>query len=225
MNLTDLTDSCSEDTSVIHQGRWRRVKSQQPPSTRYAVTDLQPTWADIRPILSLGPRITTSPAFRQQFHYLFLDAYLPTEMRNPSGPKPAVSRNFILQLQDSVIQSPALETSITAFLTARVGRKYHDDDLVHRTRSMYVAGLEQLQQALRYPQSRLSDETLAACMVLSLYELTECPADAPEAYISHQRGSMMLLHLRGPDASASPLGHSIFLALRSQTVSFASSPG
>src|SRR5947209_19728019 len=46
----------------------------------------------------------------------------------------------------------------------------------------------------------------------------------PGAYISHQRGAMMLLQLRGPDACVSPLRHSLLLSLRTQTVSPFPSP-
>jgi hypothetical protein len=56
-------------------------------------------------------------------------------------------------------------------------------------------------------------------MALSLYELTECLPGMRSAYLTHQKGAMMLLQLRGPEASASPLGQSLFLGFRTQTVS------
>jgi hypothetical protein len=150
--------------------------------------------------------------------YLYLNYTLPSELLE-SRPKDVVIRNWLLQLQEVVVQSPALEASITAFFTAQVGRKNNSLDLVRRSRSMYVNGLQQFQKALKNPKTRLSDETLAACMALSLYELTECPSGTQNAYMTHQKGAMVLLQLRGPDACASPLGQSLFLSLRIQTVS------
>jgi hypothetical protein len=140
-------------------------------------------------------------------------------MLDKSLQKSAVTRNWLLQLQDVVIHSPALDSTIAAFFAAQVGRMNNDVNLVHQSRSMYVDGLKHFQQALRNPQARLSDETLAACMALSMYELTECSPGTQSAYMTHQRGALMLLQLRGPDAYASPLGQSLFLSLRTQTVS------
>lgn len=53
--------------------------------------------------------------------------------------KSVVTRNWLLQLQDVVIDSPALEASVTAFFAAQVGRKGNDNDLLHQSRSMYVS--------------------------------------------------------------------------------------
>jgi hypothetical protein len=169
--------------------------------------------------VSLGRHVSANTALRQQFHYIVLNDHLPAEILDKSRPKSVVPTDWLLQLQDVVIQSPALETSIAAFFAARVGRKKNDMNLVYYSRSMYGDGLERFQRALRNPQTRLSDETLAACIALLLYELTEHSVGTPSAYITHQRGAMMLLQLRGPDASASPLGHSLFVQLRAQSVS------
>ena len=218
-NLAEPT--CNrEETSVTHQGRWRRrTKSPQLPLPTYKVAEPPPIWADTPPSLSLGRQVSPSTALRQQYHYAFLNHHLPAEMLDKCRPKYIVTMNFFVQLQDVEIQSPALETSMAAFFAARVGRKNNDMNLVYQSRSMYVDGLEQLRRALNNLQTRLSDETLAACMALSAFELTECPVGTPNAYTAHLRGAMVLLQLRGPDASASPLGHSLFLGLRTRAVS------
>ena len=218
----DLVEStCSRgEATITHQGRWRRTsKSQQLPLPTYQVADPQPTWADTPPSPSLGRQVSPSTALRQQHHYIFLNDLLPLEMLDKSRPKSVNTVNYFLQLLDFEIQTPALETSMSAFFAARVGRKNNDMNLVQQSRSLYVGGVERLRRALSNPQTRLSDETLAACMVLSAYELTECPVGTLKTYMDHQRGAMMLLQLRGPDASASPLGHSLFLGLRTPKVS------
>jgi hypothetical protein len=156
---------------------------------------------------------------REQLQYTYLNYTLPAEMLDKSHRKSIASRNWLLQLQETVIDSPALETMMAAFFAAQVGRKNNDLKLVRQSRSMYVKGLQRFQEALRSPQTRLSDETLAACMALSMYELTECPPGTQSAYMTHLRGALTLLQLRGPDTCASPLGQSLFLGLRTQAVS------
>jgi len=151
---------------------------------------------------------------RQQLHYLFLHQHLPAERRDANSSKSTLPNDWLLQLRDVDMRSPALKTSTAAFFAARVARINNDRNLAHQSRSMYVDGLRQLQDAMASPRTRLSDETLAACMALSLYELTGSEGGTPGAYMAHMRGAMMLLELRGPDASASPLGHSLFLDLR-----------
>ncbi|KAJ5948301.1 hypothetical protein N7466_001316 [Penicillium verhagenii] len=133
-------------------------------------------------------------------------------------PRYSVS-NWLLLLQGRTIESPALEISTTALFAARVGRIYGDRDLVYRSRSIYTDGLHQLQQALRNPSCRLSDETLAACIALSFYEISEGPPGSENAYGTHARGAINLLQMRGPEASGdSTLGHALFLALRVQII-------
>jgi len=163
---------------------------------------------------------------RQQLHYLFLNQYLPAEMLDANGPKSFLPANWILQLQDVEMRSPALQTSTAAFFAARVAQSNNDKNFAQQCRSMYVESLKQLQIAMACPRARLSDETLAACMALSLYELTGGEGATGSAYMAHMRGAMALLELRGPDASASPLGHSLFLDLRAHEVSnFSPFPG
>jgi hypothetical protein len=204
-----------DNTSIVHQGRWRK-KPANPQAQGYQ--DTHPLYQEAAP--RLVGRLSGSAALTQQFHYLFLYYRLPKEILDSPHPREAVSRNFILQLQGTVPESSALQTSMAAFLASQVGRENGDMDLVHRSRGLYVTALDHLQAALRSPRTRLSDETLAACMTLSLYELIECPGGPQgSSYMAHMRGALMLLQMRGPEACVSPLGHSLFLGIRSQTVS------
>lgn len=220
VSLTEPLERTHSDVTVTYQGRWRKIKLQKLPVATSQLAEPPPTWAELSPHMSLCRQVSTNTVLRQQFHYVFLNDHLPIEMLDEIRPKRAVPLNWLLQLRDVAIQSPALESSIATFLAARVGRKSSDMDLIHQSRSMYVTAIERVQQALSDPEIRFSDETLAACMALFLYELTEQPIGAPNAFMVHQRGAMMILQQRGPDASASPLGHSLFLQLRAQTVSY-----
>ncbi|KAJ5764868.1 hypothetical protein N7520_004427 [Penicillium odoratum] len=109
--------------------------------------------------------------------------------------------------------------SATAFFAARVGHMYGDWELVQGSRSLYIDGFAQLQQALKNPSSRLSDETLAACMALSFYELSEGPPGPGNAVGTHPKGAIILLKMRGIEAcGVSSLGHAFLLALRIQMI-------
>jgi hypothetical protein len=136
MSVTDLADPIREDSTVTYQGRWRRVKPQDAPCATYKPADPQQITADDSLSLSLGSQVSAVTAFRQQLHYLYLDYHLPAEMLDRSCPGSAASRNWLFQLQDVVIQSPALEASIAAFFAANIGRQNKDLDLVQKSRSM-----------------------------------------------------------------------------------------
>ena len=218
--------SSSEQGTVVHQGRWRKPElprrvgtaaghQQQPPKPNLQIGNS---------LVGIGRQAPTGSVIREQFHSLFLNEHLPSELLSPNRPKSAVSANFLLQLHEVAIESPALETAVSAFFAARLARRHNDPNLIHKSRAMYSVGLEHLQQSLRNPRTRLSDETLATCMMLSLYELTEAPVGTAGKYRTHQNGAMMLLQMRGPDACSSPLGLSIFLGIRSQTVGYPSLP-
>jgi hypothetical protein len=219
VKLAGRTESCQE-TTVTHQGRWRKA---EPREALLGVFQLERagtlSWTERLLSPSLPGRISTKPAMRRQFHYLFLNHHLPAEVLDPNGPKSLFPTNWMLQLQGAEMRSPALKTSTAAFFAARVARVNNDENLAHQCRAMYADSLRQLQVAIANPRTRLSDETLAACMALSLYELTGSEGATSSAYMAHMKGAMMLLELRGPDASASPLGHSLFLDLRAHEVS------
>ena len=218
MDLPD-TGETQEDSSITYQGRWRRTEPQRQilnvPPTGHTTQLVVPS---IRSC-SIPLQVPNNAVLREQFHYLFMTRHVPADLGD-FRPQYAVS-SWLLQLQDRTIESLALETSITAFFAARVGRLHKDWDLVYKSRSKYVDGLAHLQRALNSPSTRLSDETLAACMALSFYELSDGPQAADEnAYGTHYNGSMMLLQMRGPEAyGESVLGHALFLALRMQIVS------
>ncbi|KAH8660227.1 hypothetical protein BX600DRAFT_513850 [Xylariales sp. PMI_506] len=215
VKLPELAGSNPEEATVVHHGRWRKAKAPQPAQTQLQLGELL-HHGGIVALSRISRQVHSETAWRQQFHYLFLDYLAPSGVREL--PRSVVSLNWLFQMQEGSIQSPALEASIAAFSAARIGRIYNDPDLVHQSRSVYMSCLERLRYALSNPQTRLSEETLAACVALSLYELTEATPGGENAFAMHQRGAMSLLELRGASACASPLSHDIFLGLRSIAV-------
>jgi hypothetical protein len=69
----------------------------------------------------------------------------------------------------------ALEASILAIATAKLGRVSENEVLIHESLKFYVNGLLELQKALCDPKLMYKDDTLAACMALITYDIAECP--------------------------------------------------
>ena len=154
----------------------------------------------------------------QQILGIYLTDHLPAEALDERCPI-VKQRHWLLQIQESLILTSALESSVLAVCLAKLGRKYDDKALVREALSMYTRGLSQLRHALRNPRSRCHDETLATCLALMQFESTECPARSVESCMAHYQGAMNLLLLRSPEAYASGLAHCMYQQLRIAPVS------
>ncbi len=118
----------------------------------------------------------------------------------------------------------ALEASVLAICTAKLGRVHKDPALVHESLKFYIQGLWELQKALYSPGLMYKDETAASCMALVVYEVMECPDHTVEAWIKHTQGCSKLFELRGPKAYSSEFGHELFLSFRHLEACFIPSP-
>jgi hypothetical protein len=114
------------------------------------------------------------------------------------------------------IPSPtkALETAAYAVSLARLGNTLHAPELQRESLKLYTQGLRRVQLALWDRRLMYSDETLAACMLLAIYEVFECPGRSRAAYLKHFNGCAKLIQLRGPAAHVDGLAHSIFQGFR-----------
>jgi hypothetical protein len=217
----DTLQLASDDTAIQHHGRWRKTHKATAARDQKEAAPFQASSQDADDGIcsTLGRLISDVPALRQQYHYLFNQVHLPFDMLGSNAQQRLGCRaDFLVFLTGAAVNTQLLESCMFAFFAARVGRANGDTDLIQRSRSMYVSGLAQLQEALAHRRTRLSDETLAACLTLSFYELAEHTEGMQAAYMTHRQGALMLLKLRGPKGSETPLGHSLFLAMRSQMV-------
>ncbi|KAK5041857.1 hypothetical protein LTR13_002524 [Exophiala sideris] len=115
----------------------------------------------------------------------------------------------------------ALEFSTMAMCLAKLSDVYSDQSLKYESLKLYNHGLHQLQKALWDPDLMLHDQTLAACIALATYEMSQCPGDSKNAYISHTRGCETLVRIRGPEAHTEGLGHQMFVHFRIQGLLYA----
>ena len=158
--------------------------------------------------------------YRQQLlsGFLICNRLIADSTMRPYDSKEDRSATWLRHLPELATRSEALELSILAVCTANLGRLNNDPMLVDNSLRFYVQGLSELQKALWDSTQMHKDETLAVCMVLSLYEGIECPAKTRFGWMSHVKGCAKLIRLRGPEAHASNLGHELFLAFRFREV-------
>lgn len=254
-----------DDGTLTYQGRWKGTAKTTSaecllePEPVTVSSQPRPRWANDACYFDSGHAFDTSaslvpsilnmhsipmmPSLWQQLNHIFLTTYMPRQGLGTSGKPLYITGNWLLQLQGRPSTLPALQTAIAAFASAQIGRDHNDLSVVAQSVELYLRSLEHLRTAIADPATRLSDDTLAACLALGVYELTENRLAKPSgrlvnhtptesrseasrqeepngasAYGKHMSGAMMLLKLRGPEANTTPLAHSLFLGLRRQIV-------
>jgi hypothetical protein len=108
----------------------------------------------------------------------------------------------------------ALEATILAVSTAKLGRLNGDEALVRESLKFYIQGLWELQKALWNPDLMYKDETVSACMALVMYEVVECPDQTIAGWTGHMKGLRRLFELKGPRGYTSEFGHKLFISFR-----------
>jgi Fungal specific transcription factor domain len=127
-------------------------------------------------------------------------------------------RNWMSEVPGFSGGTKVVESASMAFCLSGIGQRIGSEALQRESLAYYTKALRQLQQALWDPKHMYSDETLASCMLLTMYEVTECPDKGRGAFISHYNGLSRLIELRGPNAHITGLGHDVFVHFRSFAV-------
>ena len=166
---------------------------------------------------------TTRTAYRQQVLSEFIFYFAPETQKHLESQLKSQRRDdgigaWFLIIPSMADLGMALETSVLAVTLAKFGRHNGDPVLVHESLKFYTQGLWELQKALWDPKLMYRDETLAACMLLTGYELAECPNQTIDAWAAHMKGCARLVELRGPSSYTSDLGSGMFLSWRLQEV-------
>ena len=167
----------------------------------------------------LNQDVSVRHAFRQQLisHYIY--SHVPENWSVVQQPLQKARASWLMLITELPEVPEALEASIIAMTSARIGRLNDDPTLVKASLKSYVQGLWELQKALWDPDLMYRDETLAACMALWIYEVMECPDETATGWISHFDGCQRLIKLRGAEAHATGLGHEVFVGYRTTAVS------
>ena len=128
--------------------------------------------------LSLSSASMRRSALETQFQDLFWDLYMPKRdcaVRDLFIIRCGHPVNWTLVIQQMETQETALNLAFLALSVARVGRDNDDMRLVRESLRIYGKALRDLQSALWDPKRMYSDETLVACMLLGLYEVSTDP--------------------------------------------------
>ncbi|KAH0847032.1 C6 zinc finger domain protein [Fonsecaea pedrosoi] len=171
--------------------------------------DLDP----VQSLIRLGAQVNTNPALRQRLLSLYLENHLSKDRLGPMQ-----QRVWLIQVPRLPDLTPALEISMMALAVAKLGEVYRDEGLVHESLKLYREALREVQIALWDRNLMLHDQTLAACVALGMYEMSQCPNQSKHGYISHTLGCQKLIQLRGAEAHTDGLGHSIFVHFRIQGI-------
>ena len=169
--------------------------------------------------MCLAEDVPFHAAFRQRFLSEFLYCYLPDSVLAETQDGYKAGASWMVQVMESTMRTKALETSMLSLCTAKLGRLHNDPVLLNASLKCYTRALWELQKALWDPDLMYHDETLAACMTLSMYELLECPAQTHNGWARHFDGCERLVQLRGPEAHSSAMAHEIFIPFRVIAVS------
>lgn len=128
--------------------------------------------------------------------------------------------NWMLMIPAMVDPTRALSAASLCVCLSRLAHSslLPSRDLEEMSLRLYVQGLQAVQRALINPRLMYKDDTLAACMLLLMYEVYECPAGSRIAYITHQNGVGRLIRYRGPAAHQEGLAYAVFCTFRSMAV-------
>ena len=154
-----------------------------------------------------------------QCRALFWDLYLPHGVAEVPGAmlmKCLHPPNWTSVLLEMSQDEPALDLAFSALSVSRVGRSNQDIRLVKESTKIYGRALKDLQRALDDPSRMQSEEVLAACSLLGLYEIFE-GGDATNksvGWVSHAQGAARLIELRGPSLHTKRQPHHLFLGAR-----------
>jgi len=213
-----LTPPPKEDSSgLVLLSRWRVAPEQQhPPSVKFPRAAHR-SRHDAADEPDLPAQISLRHATRDSLVSEFIADQLPEGVVDRT--QPAVKqRNWLLQVLSLPTLEPALEQALLAASMAAMGRRHGQQALLYQSLEVYTSCLSELRRAVPRTDAVGSDQALAACMVLAMYEFNECPGKAVSGYVCHYGGAMKLLQLRGPDIPPSGLAFSVFHALRIHSV-------
>jgi hypothetical protein len=105
-----------------------------------------------------------------------------------------------------------LSLSLRSLGSLHLGRVNKNEGEILRSREVYGHGLRHLSQAIKTPAMSSTDVTVAAAILLGVYELLNPTGE--ELSLLHSRGISQLFLLRGPKAHATGFGRTFLLTFR-----------
>ncbi|KAL3458268.1 hypothetical protein BJX64DRAFT_225808 [Aspergillus heterothallicus] len=129
-----------------------------------------------------------------------------------------VDVNWIDYARQPVLDAPqALTWAFRSIATLHMGHTYHDLEKITSSRHMYSRALNYLSGLVSHPRYQRGAETLAAAILLSIYEMQD--GISPLSWLAHAQGLATLIQLRGPQAHRTGFGVTLLKSCRSILVS------
>ncbi|KAK5996316.1 hypothetical protein PT974_03071 [Cladobotryum mycophilum] len=105
----------------------------------------------------------------------------------------------------------ALSAAISATSLAILGQRVGCSKYIDIARREYSMALTRTNNSLADPESAILDRTLAAVLVLGLFEaVVFAGGQSPTSWTAHTLGAMQLLYLRGKEQFKSNIAHKLF---------------
>ncbi|KAL4874466.1 hypothetical protein BJY04DRAFT_203834 [Aspergillus karnatakaensis] len=118
--------------------------------------------------------------------------------------------NFVRHLTPSQCP-PALLWAIRTLITFQMGTLQRNKEAINCARYMYGRGIYYLRKLLQSPAA-LSDESLAACILLGGYEVLD--GNNSKSWIVHTSGIRQLMCARGAQSHKSGIGRTLMISFR-----------
>jgi hypothetical protein len=120
--------------------------------------------------------------------------------------------NWFKRLPPMTGQNHLLDTAIRAVTLAHLGRLHGSDMLIQESQPYYGKTLRLLNSALSDDHRGMAEETLAATILLSFYEMFASKSNL--SWIQHAGGAGALMRARGPEAHRFGFEREMFVAFR-----------
>lgn len=115
-------------------------------------------------------------------------------------------------VHDQKATARALDHGFRSLGCLQIGRTNGDQRMILASQESYGHGLRSLAKALNHPATAMADVTLAAAILLGIYELMNATAET--SWLLHSRGISHLFRLRGPKGHDRGFGRTLLLSFR-----------
>ncbi|KEF51148.1 uncharacterized protein A1O9_12762 [Exophiala aquamarina CBS 119918] len=186
--------------------------------------------------LAILPQTCNTAALRSQLYGQYIEEYLP----HSSGVWPELqtdlevlpSTSWLHAASSVPASTPLLPDALAALSLAHLAQGAKRAEFLYQSRTAYVRALQGLNKVLQRDGQHLQDDTLAAVMALSIYEVSNFKqpyfvdwADfrsqmqsgsrtRAQGWVSHIRGAQALVQLRGQRNFSNSFSERLFLGSR-----------
>lgn len=120
--------------------------------------------------------------------------------------------NWFKRLPQLTGRNDLLDTAVRAVTLAHLGRLHGSEMFLHESQPYYGKTLRLLSSSLADASTGMAEETLAATILLSFYEMFSSKSNM--SWIQHAGGAGALMRARGPEAHRFGFEREMFLAYR-----------